>query len=588
MLCWRTICYSLFSMISLLGSFNFAHAQTEVRNLKLAQSHLQRTAVIGLLGEFVQCAAYEVANPEHALDKLISQAHGFTPKSSGIIRVIRGGRISQDLLYSTETKFTLMHGDILVALPSPTNVVNISSQMNGAQGNRQQASSNLIQIAILNLLDRPVVFGVPPEMADMAGILHSLRQPLENFPQIAQTIKVIPPHRIGNQSNFKTNRLTSKFTSGTVLIVKSHKSIDLSLVPHSLPLPRRLQSTLAVIPKLQPDLTTPRTENRNHSLQKVIHPENITQPAKVQSPYEEKNQLQLNGPLLQQTAASLPVIPQAKISQTEEKADKPLKESESKIMKPSVSSTVPDLVLSAAPAPPQESIHVLDDADLSNIEEIENASTPFLPQWSYCLFLAVIAVVAWKFLSKRSREYHGPDGNQFKQRWRSVLSNKSKENATIIADWNTLPPMPKKSLLEQILENKIPVIEETPQIPTQTYIYGRHQSKSTRVDQQETLKGPHYSTRTERETRVPQTQETTRSVPAPSAPKKTEGELKASAFRFDRSHPGNSKFAEENAPHSKVVRPTSSKQKQTVQNETSVNTGVLDRVLQAVQGVINK
>ncbi|WP_298861542.1 hypothetical protein, partial [uncultured Gimesia sp.] len=177
MLCWRTLCFLFSSIILLSGSLSFTHAQTIVRDINQPQNQLKRTAVIGLLGEFVHCAAYEVANPEHDLGQLISRAHGFTSKSSGIIRVVRGGRISQDLMYSPNTKFSLMHGDVLIALKSPTNMINISSgdQRNGFRGNQFQASPKLVQLAILNLLDHPIVFGVPPEIANLAGILHSLR-----------------------------------------------------------------------------------------------------------------------------------------------------------------------------------------------------------------------------------------------------------------------------------------------------------------------------------------------------------------------------------------------------------------------------
>ena len=590
MLCWRTICFSLFSMILLPGSLNFTHAQTVVRDINPPQNQLQRTAVIGLLGEFVQCAAYEVANPEHDLKKLIAQAQGFTPKSSGTIRVIRGGRISQDLLYSPNTKFSLMHGDVLIALKSPTNVINVSpgNQWDGSQGNQQRPPAELVQIAILNLSDRPIVFGVPPEIANLAGILHSLRQPLERFPQIAQSIKVIPPQRIGSNPDFATKKLTSKLASGTVLVVNSHKSIDLTLVPHSLPAPRRLQSTLSTIPGSRLETTTPRTKNMNRELQRVTHPENLTLPSETHPLKNEKDQLQLNGPLLQQTAASLPLVPQSKVSPHEENAGKSQIENGPQNQNSSDSSTVPNMVLNAAPAPLTKSIQVLDDADLSNLEETKQANTPFLPQWSYYLFLAVTAGVIWIILSRNSKTHQRPDKNHPKQQSLSSSSFESEDDATIVTNWNSLPPMPEKSLLEQILENKIPVIEETPQIPTQTYIYGRHQSRSVRVDQGETLKGPHFSGRTERESRVPQAQETTKSAPLPSTPKKTDKKLKAPAFRFDRSHPEASMSLEENAALSKPTQPAPSNQKQAVQSETSVNSGILDRVLQAVQGVMPK
>ncbi|MFH1304385.1 MAG: hypothetical protein ABIK07_25300, partial [Planctomycetota bacterium] len=74
----------------------------------------------------------------------------------------------------------------------------------------------------------------------------------------------------------------------------------------------------------------------------------------------------------------------------------------------------------------------------------------------------------------------------------------------------------------------------------------------------------------------------------PSAPRTTEKKLKAPAFRFDRSHPGSSQPLEEKTIPQKTARPDLLNQKQAVQAEKNVNSGILDRVLQAVQGVIHK
>lgn len=600
MFCWRTICFSFLAMNLLPGALSVTFAQTEFRELN-QQNQLQRTAVIGLLGEFVHCAAYEVAEQDLALDKVISQAQGLTPESSGLIRVIRGGRISQDLFYSPETAFPLMNGDVLIALKAPTNVINISAeqQWDDVQRNRQQSSPELTQVAIINLLNRPVVFGVPPEIADLAGILHCLRQPLENYSQIAESIKVIPPQRSRTNADFKTNKLTSKLASGTVLVLNSHKSIDLSLVPHSLPVPRRLPSTLSTIPDAQRQTatpasvsfekshiqqTTPVTEDAHHRLQGVTYPEHLSPPSEAAPLKTGTDQLQLNGPLLQQTGASLAQVPKPDLAQT--KAHLEVASDETGSEDPFTSSTVPTMALKAAPAPPADSVHVLQDDDLSKIEENEeHASSSFLPLWIYYLFLAAVAAVFWKFLQRRSKT---TASNQSRQKVVSSTSLHSDAGSTIITRYDALPPLPEKSLLEKILENKIPVIEENPQIPTQTFIYGRHQSRSARIDQPESLKGPHFSRRAERESTVPPKQETTTSAPSPSAPRTTEKKLKAPAFRFDRSHPGSSQPLEEKTIPQKTARPDLLNQKQAVQAEKNVNSGILDRVLQAVQGVIHK
>tara|TARA_R110002111_G_scaffold177322_1_gene243411 strand:+ start:46138 stop:47943 length:1806 start_codon:yes stop_codon:yes gene_type:complete len=601
MFCWRTIYYTFLAMILLPGAFNVTFAQTEFRELH-QQNQLQRTAFIGLLGEFVHCAAYEVEEQDLALQKVISQAQGLTPESSGIIRVIRGGRVSQDLLYTPGSAFPLMDGDVLIALKVPTNVINISAeqQWDDAQRNQQQSTTKLTQIAIVNLLNRPVVFGVPPEIADLAGILHCLRQPLENYSQIADSIKVIPPQRTGTNADFKTKKLTSKFASGTVLVLNSHKSIDLSLVPHSLPVPRRLPSTLSPVPeaslrstapesvsfeKSQSQQTTPLSEDAYRKSQGVIYPEHISPPSEAAPLKTGSDQLQLNGPLLQQTGASLTLVPKPDVPQSETHVEAASGEAGSQ--NPPARSTVPSMALNAAPAPPTDSIQVLHDDDLSKIEEHEEkASSPsFLPQWSYYLFLAAIAAVCWKYLQNRTQT---SSQNQVRQKGMSSASRNSDAEATIISRYDSLPPLPNKSLLEQILDNKIPVIEENPQIPTQTFIYGRHQSRSARIDQPESLKGPHFNRREERESTVPPKRETTSSAPSASTPGTTEKKLKSPAFRFDRSHPGSSLPLEEKTIPQKTTRMDSSNQKQAVQAETKVNSGILDRVLSAVQGVIHK
>lgn len=601
MFCWRMVTFRLLVMFLLAGSFKAAGAQTVYREIGQHQNQLRQTAVIGLLGEFNQCAAYEVATQDLDLNKLISQAGGMTSKASGIIRIIRGGRISQDLFYSPNTNFTLMHGDVLVGLESSANDIDIASDQNGngIRGN-QQAPQALIQIAILNLLDRPVVFGVPAEIADLAGILRCLRQPLEQYPQIAQTIKIIPPKRIHNSADFKSRKLSSKFASGTVLVLGSSRGIDLSMIPRSLPGPRPLRTPLSTIPELPNKFTQPVsvsqesgpfrqansvTEDAPQIQHGVTHPEDIPKPLATPPLKTNKGSLQFNGPALQQTAASLTLVPKPNHPQHEENAEQSVNETENQ--KDADSSTVPQLDLTAAPAPPSETVHVLSDDDLPKSEEAdETAGSSSWPQWFSYLLLAAIAGGIWKYLQKRTKRRSTTSHSH--PHTASTGSGETQPD-TIITNWDSLPPLPKKSLLEQILENDIPIIEETPQIPTQTFIYGRHQTRSARIDQkEEILKGPHFTRKIEPEQLSSETQETTNSAPATSAPPTTEKKLKAPAFRFDRSHPGATQPGEEKVTPAKTGRSATSNQKQSAASEAKQNSGILDRVLQAVQGVMPK
>lgn len=589
MFCWRTICFKLSVMVLLGGSLSVTNAQTVFRDIEEQPQH-QQTAVIGLLGEFTHCATYEVANQNLDLTKVISGAGGLTSKSSGIVRIIRGGRISQNIYYSADTEFPLMNGDVLLAMKSPARVINDFS-------NQQQNSPELIQVAILNLLNRPIVFGLQPEIADLAGILRCLNQPIEKYPQIAQTIKVIPPQRTRNKAAFNTNKLTTKLDSGTVLILNAKQSIDLSLVPKSLPTPQRLQSrklnvlTSPVEMNTPPSLpletsrfqqVTPVNKDTHRVFQGVTHPENIPGAAEERRLNTEDNQPQLKGPLLQQTAANVSLDPKPNPTHSENNEEKQIDHTKQLNKELSTAPSVPEMNLKAAPAPPVEPIQVLLDDDLTKLEEAEaEASSSFWPHRSIYLLLAFVAALSCRFLYKKTQKHWGRVTFRKKQNATSPESE-----TTLVANWEALPPLPEKSLLEQILENNIPVIEETPQIPTENFIYGRHQTRSARIDQRETLKGPHFNRQTDHESKIPINGETTNMVPEKPRPQRTEKKLKAPAFRFDRPHPGASQTSDENATPQKKSHSVSSNQKRP--EKMNATSGVLDRVLQAMQGVIQK
>ncbi|QDU08038.1 hypothetical protein [Gimesia aquarii] len=597
MFCWRIFCFMFSIMILCSGSLSVINAQTEFHEID-GQPQKQ-TAVIGLLGEFAHCAAYEVADQDLQLNKVISRTGGLTAKSSGIVRIIRGGRISQNLFYSADQEFPLMNGDVLLAMKSSARVIDEVSnqQWNYNQRNQQQGSPELIQVAIINLLNRPIVFGLQPEIADLASILRCLNQPIEKYPQIARTIKVIPPHRGRHKAAFTTNKLTTKLDTGTVLVLNAKQSLDLSLVPKSLPAPIQLHAeefnVLASPAKMNAPVSLPLETSRfqqvppvkkdiQETFQGVAHPENI--PGATEEPRLEleDKQLQLNGPLLQQTTANLDFDTKPKKTHVENRGQEPKDQSKQQDKELTATPTVPEMHLKAAPAPPAEAIQVLSENDLMKLEEAESkAGSSFWSHWSIYLLLTFVGVISWRFYHKKTKAKRDAvkDGQQ-----QTTMSPESE--VTLVANWESLPPLPEKSLLEQILENNLPIIEETPQIPTDNFIYGRHQTRSARIDQRETLKGPHFNKQTDRGSKIPVNAEVPNAVPAKPRSERAEKTLKTPAFRFDRPHPEASKSPDENRDSKKSSRPvTSNHQPSEKANETS---GILDRVLQAMQGVIQK
>ena len=592
---WHKVCFTVLVMALLAGAWNTACAQTVFREIKATNSPAQQHAAVGLLGEFNYCASYEVGNHELDLNTIINGAGGLTPHASGLIRIVRGGRISQEVFFTPGMDLPLLHGDVLIAVKSSANLINVSSNQNQA-GSAQ--SRDLIQIAIMNLRDYPVVFGVPAEIADLAGILRCLRQPVEQYAEISETIRIIPPERRRSQAQLKARKLTTRFESGTVLVLRGSRGFNRSLVPHSLPTPRPLQYQRPAQPDSQPKNPAPASFSTNEARFQNATPVKQEQPRQFQhttpseqedTPAEEASpvkpapkSLQLNGPLLQQTSATLAEIPNPLINASAEKtADSDTKH------KSDSGSTVPDLKLATAPEAPADSTDAYDYDERPKSEgEFEDEEAGFWPPGTGYLLFTVVAFALWKYLRKKPTEKKTAT-RLFRKKAQETPAKRADLGATI-ARWNDLPPLPEKSLLEQILEKQIPVIDETPQIPTQTFIYGRHQKKTARVDQQETLKGPHFLKQTEPDSKVSVGQGTSASPTPEPPPRPTEKKLKAPSFRFDRSHENSSKEkGEAPAPPHKTQseslgHPLAGAEKKHEQS------GILDRVLQAVQGVMPK
>ena len=607
---WHKVWFAALMLALLSGACNVTRAQTVFRNLELTESPTQQKAVIGLLGEFNQCAAYEVNSSELNMNAVISRAGGMTPQASGLIRIVRGGRISQEIFFSPEMDLTLMHGDVLVAVKSSANLI----EDNRVSGTSQSsASRGLVQIAILNLRDYPVVFGVPAEIADLASILRCLRQPVEQYAAMSESIKIIPPERRRSQAQFKTRKLTTRFESGTVLVLGAPQAMNLSLVPHSVPTPRPLHNSAAAGARLHRQTSAPSSISANDSRfrnatpldqeasitpRQVTHPEEETPAQEQQTEEPEQKSLQLNGPLLQQTSATLAAIPNPLGAASEKEESHSEHRHADEDEQKSSGSSVPDLDLGRAPEAPKDDVQsLLDDERPKSEIEYDEDEAGFWPPGTGFLLLAGVAFALWKYLKKKpvfpqeqaeepEHELAVTDVDQVTEK-QEVSEQTSSEPAAIITSWEELPPLPEKSLLEQILEKQIPVIDETPQIPTQTFIYGRHQSKKARVDQAENLKGPHFLKKKSPDTKVAAGHESS-PLPVPDPVREPdEKKLKAPTFRFDRSHPGNTKEHEVPAapprPHTGAPgkTPAGSEKK-------SEQSSILDRVLQAVQGVMPK
>ena len=162
----------------------------------------------GLMGQIARPGVYEVDQPEPQLVELIGLAGGLTGQANNQIRIVRQGHAGQVVFYSPGLYFPLLPGDIVVADGPMTSIsphrVQITPRPTAAIRNadyEEEAftrgdADSLRQVALMNVLDRPVILPVPDQHANLPAVLKYLGQD----PAIASEVKVLPigPARVSD------------------------------------------------------------------------------------------------------------------------------------------------------------------------------------------------------------------------------------------------------------------------------------------------------------------------------------------------------------------------------------------------------
>lgn len=157
----------------------------------------------GVIGEVVRPGVYQTPN-RVTLRELIDRAGGITNLATGTVRFIRGGRPGQMVSLASGLNFPLLHGDLLVV-----------------EGQTARGGQDGVQLALVGLLDRPVVLKVQSDLATRRGLVEMIGQ----SPDIADMVQVIAGNHVGAQS-FATEQLAS----GSVLLFTAAR-IDKALLP---------------------------------------------------------------------------------------------------------------------------------------------------------------------------------------------------------------------------------------------------------------------------------------------------------------------------------------------------------------------
>ncbi len=154
----------------------------------------------GLMGEVMRPGVYEIPSGDPLLIDVVQKAGGLTRSASGNIRIVRRGRAGQQTFYSPSLQFRLHPGDILIAdrgrvaakqHPYDPNQKHFRGGSQSQSARIETDDNTSVQLAFVNLIERPVVLRVRRKHANLPTIISLLGQ----SPTAAESVRILTVSR---------------------------------------------------------------------------------------------------------------------------------------------------------------------------------------------------------------------------------------------------------------------------------------------------------------------------------------------------------------------------------------------------------
>ncbi len=208
---------------------------------------------VGILGEIAKPGVYRVEGPFLTLKSVVRRAGGLTDEASGSIRVIRQDRIVERTFFTTQSDSPLLAGDLLVVESKRTQAAIVRMYDSPPQLRPQYEKEAAIavrgsdptgvQVAFVNVLDRPVIVKIKHEHAQLSRVVQMLAQPVE----LAESVRVIGPERLLSQGA-ATQPVQASLSDGSVLIFPRN-AVNRNKLP-TLPIPYDSEIASGALPSL--------------------------------------------------------------------------------------------------------------------------------------------------------------------------------------------------------------------------------------------------------------------------------------------------------------------------------------------------
>lgn len=198
-----------------------------------------RELYVAIMGQVARPGTYHLDPSKLTLRTVVDLAGGLTPDPMTSIRVIRSGRENQQISYSesvAQSDLPIQPGDLLIvekkkATTGVGQVVEFDRDPTTVRASyEQQAEPAGVQIALVNVLDYPIVFTFPAEEATPQQIVHSLGQ----RPELLSAYKIVGASY--RNRGFEPIPPTIQLTAGSALVF-DRSAINRERLPKTLPKP---------------------------------------------------------------------------------------------------------------------------------------------------------------------------------------------------------------------------------------------------------------------------------------------------------------------------------------------------------------
>ena len=201
---------------------------------------------VSIMGEVERPGTYRLTPSTLKLHSVVRCAHGFTANASSAIKIIRRGRASQTEIFSDKVDSPVLPGDLLLVESKKSNAsernysdVSAGRTLVTRADFSDAGRRSYIQVALLNVVEYPLVLRLHPDEANASYLVQALGQPIA---LLANTHIITPdvPRRQSSEAAKKAIQLQD----ASVIVFEPGK-IKKHRLPPVLPSPIDRETALA-------------------------------------------------------------------------------------------------------------------------------------------------------------------------------------------------------------------------------------------------------------------------------------------------------------------------------------------------------